>query len=148
MKIDFVSMPECKLNSCNPIVRSNIPYLFEKYNPGCHVKISNTPGFGTDEPLQYGGVLSAAIGNISGKFAGTGHDDAGRFNWITFRGKAGYLKVYTVYRVCDDCEQTAGDSSAWTSQKLFLERKLKNTMKEKTRERFSVYFTTRRDYWG
>ena len=118
LKVDFVSLPESRINNSNAYVRTNLKYTLEKHYPGSHLNISNTPGFGDECMLQYGGVMAISTGKLNGNFAGMGSDIAGRYNWMLFKGKEKSLKVYTIYRVNNNTPSGAGDSTAWTLQKL------------------------------
>ena len=124
--IDFLALPESKLNGYNTFVQDNIPHLVEKHYPGGYVNISNTPGFGNARGKQNGGVTCIAVQALANKYAGQGQDKGGRFNWMNFRGANGYLKVYTLYRVNNDDERRAGMTSAWTEQHIWIQNKKYN----------------------
>jgi len=119
-KVDFLAIPESKLNAQNSYVHEYVPLLVQRHYPGSFLNISNTPGFGKADVRQNGGVMSIAMNKLVGTYAGKGRDSGGRYNWISFRGKNFFLKVYTLYRVNRDDEKNAGTSSAWTEQLLWM----------------------------
>ena len=70
--------------------------------------------------FQYGGVLASVQNKLSQRYAGGGSDSMGRFNWMNFYGKNRFLRIYTVYRVCQGNDSSSGDDTAWTAQRTHL----------------------------
>ena len=122
LEVDMIAMPESRLNRYNGFVNENMKYIIEQHFPGGYINIANTPGFGQAYAKQNGGVTAIVINKLANKYAGQGQDRGGRYNWISFRGKNGFLKIYTLYRVNKSEERRAGMTSAWTEQFIWLTR--------------------------
>ena len=128
--IQFLAIPETKLNPLNFYIRDNLEAAHTYVYPEGHVKITNTT-IDPTEIRQYGGVLACTQGSLANRFASSGRDDFGRFTWIDFYGKNTFLKVYSVYRVNKGGDSTSGDNTAWTNQRTVL---LENNITTNPRE--------------
>ena len=82
---------------------------------------TNTPGFQSNEAQQPGGVATILRDKGMERFAGMEKDPAGRWIAAKFYGKKGFLKIYTVYRVCK--MSGSGDTTAWTQQQTYFKSK-------------------------
>ena len=118
--IQFLALTETHLNPSNMYVRENIEASHKMIYPESHVVLTNTPTSNNDTTRQSGGILSSTQGRLSSRFAGSGQDPGGRFTWMDFYGKSIYLRIYTVYRVCNNSDKQAGDNQAWTLQREWL----------------------------
>jgi len=118
--IQFLALTESHLNHQNRYVKENIEASHSIIYPEGHVLLSNTPTDDFEDTRRSGGILSSTQGKLSNRFAGGGCDKGGRYTWMDFFGKDLYLRVYTVYRVCNGNNASAGDNQAWTLQKEWL----------------------------
>ena len=116
----MIALPKSRLNRYKRFVQENVKHIIEQHFPEGYGNIANTPGFGQAYAKQNGGVMSIVMNNLANKYAGQGQDRGGRYNWTSFRGKNGFLKIYTVYRVNKNEERSAGMTSAWTEQYIWL----------------------------
>lgn len=117
--VQFLTIPETKLNPLNHYIRDNLDSAYQWIYPEGHYNLSNTP-IDPAEIRQYGGVYSSTQGSLSQRFAGSGQDKIGRFNWMDFYGKKAYLRVYSIYRVNNGSDNTSGDETAWMDQRVQL----------------------------
>ena len=118
--IQFLALTESHLNHQNIYVKENIEASHSIVYPEGHVLLTNTPTDDYDDTRRSGGILTSTQGKLSYRYAGGGCDRGGRFTWMDFYGKDLYLRIYTVYRVCQGSNSSAGDSQAWTLQKEWL----------------------------
>ena len=121
--INFLALTETHLNPCNVYVRDNIEASHKIAYPEGYVKLTNTLLNNCEDTKQSGGVLVSTQGKLSNRYAGSGSDPGGRFAWMDFYGKEVFLRIYTVYRVCQNNDALAGDSQAWTLQREWLKSK-------------------------
>ena len=128
--IQFLSIPEAKINPYNHYIRDNLNTAHQWIYPEGHSNISNTR-IDSSDIRQYGGVYSCTQGSLSSRFAGSGSDSLGRFNWIDFYGKTSHLRVYTLYRVNKGNDISSGDETAWMTQRIQL---LEKNINEDPRE--------------
>ena len=115
-EIDFVGIPETKLNHSNKLVCERFNNVLESHLPNVRSSITNTRGFSSEIQYQPGGVASLAMNKLAGRYAGQGHDPLGRYNWMKFCGKRRTLKIYTFYRVVQNGGQNVGDTTAYAQQ--------------------------------
>ena len=120
--VDFVSLSETKLNNDNVYVKQSLTNIIESHSSNAKVCVTNTPGYGKDTCSQPGGVMSIAIGNLKGRYAGMGCDNLGRYNWMRFCGRKRTLKIYTFYRVSQSSGVGLGDTTAYVQQYNILNR--------------------------
>jgi len=121
-KIDFLALPESKLNSNNNYVFESISTIVESHSATARVISTNTYGYNQESCYQPGGVMSVALGKLKGRYAGMGKDPLGRYNWIKFCGKKKTLKIYTFYRVSQDSGTGLGDTTAFVQQYNLLNK--------------------------
>jgi len=115
-EIDFVSLPETKLNISNKFVCERFRNVLDLHLPNVKSCIANTKGFNSELQYQPGGVAAIATNKLAGRYAGQGTDKLGRYNWMRFCGKKRELKIYTFYRVTQSSGTSAGDTTAYAQQ--------------------------------
>jgi len=86
-EVDFVALPETKLNSNNKYVKEKLHIIVENHCSNGKLCITNTKSFCKDTCNQPGGVATIAQGNLSGRYAGAGCDSLGRYTWMKFCGR-------------------------------------------------------------
>ena len=118
-EISFISLTETKLNPYCAYVNENIEAAFQRSYEGSTNNLSNQ-FLNTDDCHQYGGILSAALNDMSQRVAGKGKDKLGRFNWIDFYGSSQFLRIYTIYRINAGSDPGSGDDTCWSHQRLAL----------------------------
>jgi len=129
-EIDFLGLPETKLNKNNKIVCERFKTIIESHLSNPHMCITNTTGYRNDVQYQPGGVASVAMNKLAGRFAGKGSDKLGRYTWMKFCGKKRTIKVYTFYRVSQTSGQNIGDTTAYVQQYNILNKIKMNVRKE------------------
>ena len=121
--IHFLALTETHLNNQNIYIKDNLVASHKMIYPEGHVIITNTPTTDYDDTCQSGDILSSTQNRLSNRYAGGGSDLGGRYTWMDFYGKDIFLRIYTVYRVCNNSDNLAGDNQAWTLQREWLQRK-------------------------
>ena len=120
--IQFLALTESHLNHQNIYVKENIEASHSMVYPEGHVLLANTPTDDYEDTRRSGGILTSTQGRLSYRYAGGGCDKGERYTWMDFFGKDLYLRVYTVYRVCNGTNASAGDNQAWTLQREWLSK--------------------------
>ena len=118
-EVSLLSITETKLNPYCAYVNENIEAVFNRVYEGSTCNLSNQ-FLNNDDNYQYGGVLSAALHDISQRVAGKGKDKLGRYNWIDFYGSTNFLRLYTLYRINSGTDPSSGDDTCWSHQRLAL----------------------------
>jgi len=134
-EIDFLALPESTLNSNNHYVQSRLKMLVEYHCPGAKLCITNTRKYDEDACYQPGGVMTMAMGKLSGRYSGSGNDDLGRYSWTKFCGKQRTIKIYTFYRVSQTSGEKIGDSTAYVQQYNELNKHFRENDNENAKRR-------------
>ena len=122
-KIDFCAFTETRLPTYNAYVNENIQAAFSIHNPGGFVSTTNTFLHKDDNHTkQFGGVMSMINGKLTTRYVRTVKEKFGRYQYSDFYGKHFYLRIYVVYRVCQNTESNAGNNTAWVDQKTALQK--------------------------
>ena len=119
-EIGILCLSETCTNAHNPYVYENIEASTKLVYPESTSTLVNTY-LQSDSIHQRGGVYSATLRDpLAARVANNGKDPFGRFAWIDFYGKCNFLRIYTIYRVNDDTDQSTGDTTAWADQRTVL----------------------------
>jgi hypothetical protein len=122
-KIDMLLLPESNLNTRCAFIMEKLRDSSEAHCDSGRFFAVNTPNFPMPRALhQPGGVASVLRGKHMTRFAGIEYDHAGRWIAHKFFGKRGFLKIYSLYRVCKNGNKT-GDTTAWAQQSTYLSKK-------------------------
>ena len=116
LNIDFLAMPETKLNSNNIFAKDRIHTLIDYHSPNSKLCLTSTKGYDNSICYQPGGVGALVMNKLAGRYAGMGYDTHGRYSWMKFCGKKRHLKVYTFYRVPQVNGKHVGDTTAYAQQ--------------------------------
>jgi len=125
--IDFLALPETKLNANNKFVHERLTTLVANHSQHSKFCLTNTTGYNLEECTQPGGVGCIAMGKLAGRFAGMGCDKLGRYTWMKFKGSTRTIKIYSVYRVSQSSHVNLGETTAYVQQYQVLN---KEVMKE------------------
>jgi len=120
--IDFLALPETKLNTNNKFVYERLTTLVANHSQHSNLCITNTKGYPIDECTQPGGVGCIAMGKLAGRYAGKGCDPLGRYTWMKFKGTTRTIKIYSVYRVFQSSHTSLGDTTAYVQQYQLLNK--------------------------
>ena len=115
-EIDFLALPESTFTSNNHYVQSRLKMLVEYHCPSAKLCITNRGGYDRDACYQPGGVMTLAMGKLSGRYADSGNYSLGRYSWTEFCGKKKALKICTFYQVAQTSGGNMGDSMAYVQQ--------------------------------
>ena len=121
--IDFMALPETKLNANNKFVHERLTTLVANHSQHSKLCLTNTKGYNVDECTQPGGVGSIAMGKLAGRYAGMGSDPLGRYTWMKFKGATRTIKIYSVYRVSQSSHVNLGETTAYVQQYQLLNSK-------------------------
>lgn len=122
-KIDFCAFTETRLSTYNAYVNENIQAAFSIHNPDGFISTTNTYIHKDNlQTKQYGGVMSMTNGKLASRYVRTVKEKYGRYQYSDFYGKHYYLRIYVVYRVCQNTESNAGNNTAWVDQKTALQK--------------------------
>ena len=121
--LEFMGCTETRLPPFNAYINEKIKAAYHLHNPGGNISSTNTLIHKDDNlTKQFGGVLSAVNGKLSTRFIRTVKEKYGRYQYSDFHGKKYYLRIYVVYRVCQNTEKNAGNNTAWVDQKTLLQK--------------------------
>ena len=124
--ISMLIMPESNLNNKCAFMMEKLKDCAELHCENGRFFATNTPGFADPRAIrQPGGVATVNQGKYMTRFAGVEYDKAGRWSVHKFFGKIGFLKIYSIYRVCK-MNKKAGDTTAWSQQCTFYQKKGKD----------------------
>jgi len=118
--IDFMALPETKLNVNNKFVHERLTTLVANHSQHSKLCLTNTKGYNVEECTQPGGVGSIAMGKLAGRYAGMGSDPLGRYTWMKFKGATRTIKIYSVYRVSQPSHVNLGETTAYVQQYQLL----------------------------
>ena len=122
-QIDFCAFTETRLPTYNAYINENVQAAFSIHNPSGFISATNTFIQKSDSHTkQFGGVMSIISGKLSSRYVRTVKEKFGRYQYSDFYGKKYYLRIYVVYRVCQNTEQNAGNNTAWVDQKIALQK--------------------------
>jgi len=125
-KINMWLLPETNLNRSDYMMKEKLSVAVEAHCEQGVIEMTNTPGFPTDGK-QPGGVATVLQGEMMSRYAGSEHDEVGRWVVSTFFGKNSQFKIYNVYRTVHHVKNKTGDSTAWSQQELYLEKHRKRS---------------------
>ena len=116
-KIDMLLLPETNVNSSNHSLIDNMKASTQLHLHHAHLGITNTPNF-PPSTYQPGGVATVHHNKLALKTARITYDKAGRWVCNSFHGRFRTLKIYCLYRVCDN--RDGGPSTAYSQQENFF----------------------------
>ena len=120
--VNYFGITESRLNQFNRIVNKKWELARDRIMPNGELLVTNTPGYPIDTPHQPGGVFSGFLGELYPRYDKYGRDPMGRWHYHQFYGKERDLRIYTMYRVNPNSDSTAGDTTAWAQQKVYMNR--------------------------
>ena len=116
-KIDMLLLPETNVNSSNHSLIDNMKASAQLHLHHAYLNITNTPDF-PPSSYQPGGVATIHHNKLALRTAGTTYDKAGRWVCNSFHGRVRTLKIYCIYRVCDN--KDGGPTTAYSQQENFF----------------------------
>ena len=119
--VNYFGVTESRMNQYNRLVNKKWELARDRIMPHGEMLVTSTPGYPTDTPHQPGGVVSGFHGELYSRYDKSGRDPMGRWHYHQFYGKERDLRIYTIYRVNPNSKSTAGESTAWNQQKMYME---------------------------
>ena len=126
-RIDALLLPEANINRNNVRIIEKLKESTQLHCDNGRFLSTNTPGFPIKSHHQPGGVATILNGKYMSRYAQSDYDEAGR--WITskYYGKDKMLKIYNLYRVCENSSKhKIGDSTSWVQQQQYFRTKGKD----------------------
>ena len=120
MQFHIIALTETRINMCNSVLYDRAKNTYSQIFQNGEIRIANSPGFSNKACSQPGGVGIAFNGRIQQRFVTSGRDTLGRWTWVQFAGKDSAFRVYTLYRVNNNSDQTTGHTTAWCQQREHL----------------------------
>ena len=120
MHFHIIALTETRLNTSNFVLYDRAKSTYSQIFQNGEIRFANTPGFNYKASSQPGGVGLAFNGRIQQRFVTSGRDTLGRWNWVQFAGKDSAFRIYSLYRVNYNSDQTTGNTTAWCQQREYL----------------------------
>lgn len=120
MHFHLIALTETRLNTSNSVFYDRAKSTYSQIFQNGEIRFANTPGFNSKAISQPGGVGLAFNGRIQQRFVTYGRDTLGRWNWVQFAGKDSAFRVYSLYRVNYNSDQSTGNTTAWCQQREYL----------------------------
>ena len=119
----YFSFTETNVNVSNPYAVAKVHRVFKNRFPSGRMTIINSPKFPKNADFQPGGAMGGFSTTLNSRFISSKTDSYGRWICHTFRGRNRDISMYTVYRVHNKSDNTAGLTSAWMQQQSLLRGK-------------------------
>ena len=120
MHFHILGLTETRINSCNSMLYDRAKNMYSKIFENGEIRLANSPSFNDKAGSQPGGVGVAFNGRIQQRFVTSGRDTLGRWTWVQFAGKNIAFRVYSLYRVNYNSDQSTGHTTAWCQQREHL----------------------------
>ena len=120
MHFHILGLTETRINSRNSMLYDRAKNMYSKIFENGEIRLANSPSFNHKAGSQPGGVGVAFNGRIQQRFVTSGRDTLGRWTWVQFAGNNNAFRVYSLYRVNYNSDQSTGHTTAWCQQREYL----------------------------
>ena len=118
--IHFLALPEINVNCVNVNLTNGYRDAFAEITNNGIFSVTNSAVFESNTKYQPGGVGSGFFGKLVTRYTSNKKDKYGRWHYQEFQGKKTNLRIYTVYRTNYATDNTAGQITSWTQERLLL----------------------------
>ena len=117
-QVDIACLTEVNLDLTIPEVKYKLIEKAKKLDKNIKIVMTASKTKTHGQASKRGGVMTIIRGNWSSRICQSGMDKLGRWTYIMMQGKKGKkIKIYTVYRVCDQRHQQ-GNCTIYLQQKM------------------------------